>query len=120
MTYNLLPIMPVSDLRNKYSKVESICLIEKKPIIFTKNGKSSVVLIDIDEFKSQQEEINNLNAALMESNNEIAKLKALNDVYGGLLDAEASINRTNQSDKKVNHLDKVKMMKESLINVRGV
>lgn len=120
MTYRILPTMTVSDLRNKFSEVEAVCLKEKKPIVFTKNGRNSMVLIEVSEFNAQQEEIDKLNEALAEAYKEIERLKSLNEIYGGLLESEASINRSVKDEGKIKHTDKIKLMKERLTNVGGV
>jgi prevent-host-death family protein len=112
--------MTVSDLRNKFSEVEAVCLEEKKPIVFTKNGRNSMVLIEVSEFNAQQEEIDKLNEALAEAYKEIERLKSLNEIYGGLLESEASINRSVKDDNKLRHTDKIKLLRERITNAVGV
>jgi prevent-host-death family protein len=47
-------VRPVRDLRNKYAEVES--LIEAHdPVIITKNGRGSAVLLNIDDFAEVEE-----------------------------------------------------------------
>ena len=43
-------ILPVSDLRNHYSKVESL-VEEEGPVFLTKNGYGSMVVMSIDQYE---------------------------------------------------------------------
>ena len=47
-------IRPVRDLRNKYTEIESI-LDKHDPVIITKNGRGSAVLLSIDDYSDYQE-----------------------------------------------------------------
>jgi PHD/YefM family antitoxin component YafN of YafNO toxin-antitoxin module len=46
----MLDVRPISDLRNRFSEVEKEIHENDKPIIFTTNGKASVVTISFDKF----------------------------------------------------------------------
>jgi prevent-host-death family protein len=47
-------IKPVRDIRNNYNEIES--LLEKdNPVIITKNGKGSAVLLSIDDYSDYEE-----------------------------------------------------------------
>ena len=48
----MLNMRPVSDLRNKYSEVERQLIETKEPIILTKNGVGSAVLMSIEEYEA--------------------------------------------------------------------
>ena len=41
----MLQIRPVSDLRNKFSEIESIVSKKRTPVFLTKNGYGSMVVI---------------------------------------------------------------------------
>jgi prevent-host-death family protein len=44
-------IMPVSSLRNSLAAIEKIVTEKKEPVLLTKNGRSSMVLIDSEDFE---------------------------------------------------------------------
>jgi PHD/YefM family antitoxin component YafN of YafNO toxin-antitoxin module len=46
----MLSIRPISDLRNRFSEVEKEIKDNSKPIIFTTNGKASMVTMSFDKF----------------------------------------------------------------------
>jgi PHD/YefM family antitoxin component YafN of YafNO toxin-antitoxin module len=46
----MLDVRPISDLRNRFSEVEKEIHDNDKPIIFTTNGKASMVTISFDKF----------------------------------------------------------------------
>jgi PHD/YefM family antitoxin component YafN of YafNO toxin-antitoxin module len=46
----MLSIRPISDLRNHFSEVEKEINKNSKPIIFTMNGKASMVTMSFDKF----------------------------------------------------------------------
>lgn len=48
--YIMLSIRPISDLRNRFSEVEKEVNGENKPIIFTINGRASMVTMSFDKF----------------------------------------------------------------------
>ena len=110
----LYDILPVSDLRNKFPEISNICLTKNKPVILTKNGKGSMVLISIAEFDRQQKELDILRAEVSRLVNVEKELIAVEEVYGNLLESEIS---ENESDGKlIKHEDFVKQMKERLLN----
>lgn len=47
-------IIPATDLRNKFSEVEKLAKDSREPIYLTKNGRGSLVLMDIDAFDDYQ------------------------------------------------------------------
>lgn len=47
-------IIPSADLRNHYAEIEELAKKTGEPIYLTKNGRSSLVLMDIDAFESYQ------------------------------------------------------------------
>ncbi len=46
----MISIRPISDLRNHFSEVEKEINKNSKPIIFTTNGKASMVTMSFDKF----------------------------------------------------------------------
>ena len=51
----MINIRPVSDLRNKYAQIEDIVVNKKEPVIFTKNGYGSTILIDLQEYEKMKD-----------------------------------------------------------------
>jgi prevent-host-death family protein len=47
-------VRPVRDLRNNYAEVETL-INAHDPVIITKNGRGSAVLLNIDEFAELEE-----------------------------------------------------------------
>lgn len=47
-------IIPSADLRNRYAEIEALAKETGEPIYLTKNGRGSLVLMDIDAFESYQ------------------------------------------------------------------
>lgn len=47
-------IIPSTDLRNNFAEVERMAKESKEPIYLTKNGRGSLVLMDIDAFDAYQ------------------------------------------------------------------
>lgn len=47
-------IIPSADVRNRYAEIEELAKRTKEPIYLTKNGRGSLVLMDIDAFESYQ------------------------------------------------------------------
>ena len=43
-------IRPVSDLRNKYTEIEDTVLKEGEPVILTKNGYGSMVVMSLEQY----------------------------------------------------------------------
>lgn len=52
-----MQIRPVSDLRNKFSDIESLVFSRKEPVFLTKNGYGSMVVMSIDMYESLTENI---------------------------------------------------------------
>lgn len=46
----MLSIRPISDLRNRFSEIEKEINQLSKPIVFTTNGKASMVTMSFDKF----------------------------------------------------------------------
>lgn len=46
----MLDIRPISDLRNDFGNIEKEVNGSDKPIIFTKNGRGSMVLMSLDKY----------------------------------------------------------------------
>ena len=46
----MINIRPISDLRNKFSEIESIVLSNRQPVFLTKNGYGSMVVMSIEEY----------------------------------------------------------------------
>ena len=46
----MLDIRPVSDLRNKYPEIEEAVLKSGEPVILTKNGYGSMVLMSLEKY----------------------------------------------------------------------
>lgn len=64
--------IPIDELKNT-KKIEQLCYENKDPIYLTKDGKNTLVIMDIEHFKellSQLEEASNVNEALINSNEE--------------------------------------------------
>ena len=53
----MVQIRPVSDLRNKFSEIESIVTSNRSPIFLTKNGYGSMVVMSLDLYESLTENI---------------------------------------------------------------
>ena len=49
-THPMISIRPISDLRNRFSEVEKEVSSNNQPIIFTTNGKASMVTMSFDKF----------------------------------------------------------------------
>jgi len=67
-------VRPVRDLRNKYTEIEMF-LQNHNPVIITKNGRGSAVLINIDDYAEIEEylHIKYVNEKLKEAELEAAK-----------------------------------------------
>ena len=50
-------IRPVSDLRNKYIEIEDTVLKEGEPVILTKNGYGSMVVMSLEQYAEMTDEI---------------------------------------------------------------
>lgn len=51
----MIIIIPSTDLRNNFADVERVAKESKEPIYLTKNGRGSLVIMDIDAFESYHE-----------------------------------------------------------------
>lgn len=109
----LYDILPVSDLRNKFPLVSEICLSKNKPVILTKNGKGSMVLVSLQKFEEQQNEIEIMKIEIDRLKNVEKQLVAVEEIYGGLLESEI---KTGKSTVIISHDDFAKKMKERFFN----
>ena len=53
----MLQIRPVSDLRNKFSDIESLVTAKRTPVFLTKNGYGSMVVMSLDMYESLTESV---------------------------------------------------------------
>lgn len=53
----MVQIRPVSDLRNKYSEIESLVANSRKPVFLTKNGYGSMVVMSLQMYESLTDDI---------------------------------------------------------------
>ena len=53
----MLNIRPVSDLRNKYPEIEETVLSVGEPVILTKNGYGSMVVMSLEMYSELTDEI---------------------------------------------------------------
>ncbi|MBS7266797.1 MAG: type II toxin-antitoxin system Phd/YefM family antitoxin [Treponema sp.] len=67
----MLQIRPVSDLRNKFSDIETLVAEKNSPVFLTKNGYGSMVLMSLSMYENLTE---NIEAKLDE-----ADIQAAND-----------------------------------------
>lgn len=70
----MLNIRPVSDLRNKFPEIEDAVLKSGEPVILTKNGYGSMVLLSLEQYSALTDDID---LALDEAD----KAAALSDVH---------------------------------------
>ena len=68
----MLKIRPVSDLRNKFPEIEDLVIREDEPIVLTKNGYGSMVLMSINQYSLLSE---NVEEKLDEADKEASKTK---------------------------------------------
>lgn len=52
----MIDIRPVSDLRNKFTEIESV-VKEGRPVYLTKNGYGSMVVMSIEEYSALTDDI---------------------------------------------------------------
>ena len=79
----VINIRPVTDLRNRYSDVESD--VQRGPVFFTKNGYGSSVLVSLQYFQDHM--------AMQDVYARVAKSEA--EINAGLgIDARESLRRT--------------------------
>ena len=71
MRKTMTQIRPVSDLRNKFSKIETLVTERQTPIFLTKNGYGSMVVMSIDLYDKLTDNI--------ESKLDEADIQAKND-----------------------------------------
>ncbi len=50
-------IRPVSDLRNKYTEIEDTVLKEGEPVILTKNGCGSIIVMSLEQYAAITDDI---------------------------------------------------------------
>ncbi len=50
-------IRPSSDLRNHYSEISAICKKSHRSVIITVHGKGDTVILDLQEFRRMQAEL---------------------------------------------------------------
>lgn len=81
-------IKPVSDLRNSYSKIETL-LESNEPVFLTKNGEDSAVLMSLAAYEELEKKIKILQEQLEE-------LVTVEETYGGLLETEVEARETNK------------------------
>lgn len=60
----MIQIRPISDLRNKFSEIETLVAERQAPVFLTKNGYGSMVVMSIDTYDSLT---NNIEANLDEA-----------------------------------------------------
>ena len=53
----MINIRPVSDLRNKYSEIESLVIESNKPVYLTKNGYGTMVLLSLQQYSALTDDI---------------------------------------------------------------
>ena len=53
----MLNIRPVSDLRNKYPEIEDAVLKTGEPVILTKNGYGSMVVMSLEQYSELTDDV---------------------------------------------------------------
>lgn len=53
----MMNIRPVSDLQNKYPEIENIVLKTGKPVLLTKNGYGSMVLLSLEQYAALTDDV---------------------------------------------------------------
>ncbi len=53
----MLNIRPVSDLRNKYPEIEDTVLKSGQPVILTKNGYGSMVVLSLEQYSALTDDV---------------------------------------------------------------
>ncbi len=84
----MIQIRPVSDMRNKFSEIESI-VREGSPVYLTKNGYGSMVVLSIDEYSRLVDEQAYIEKILDEADREAEK----SDVRLTLEEVQANVRR---------------------------
>lgn len=62
----MMRILPVSDLRNKFSEIEK-SLSSNEPVFLTKNGYGTMVLMSIERFEMYEKGVGDLELKLLEA-----------------------------------------------------
>ncbi len=62
----MIDIRPISDLRNDFTSIEKKVSRSNLPIIFTKNGRGSMVLLSLDQY-SKMAQLQYIQGALDEA-----------------------------------------------------
>ena len=71
----MLQIRPVSDLRNKFSDIESLVTEKNSPVFLTKNGYGSMVLMSLSMYENLTENIEaKLDEADIQAKNDTRRL----------------------------------------------
>lgn len=84
----MIQIRPVSDMRNKFSEIESI-VREGSPVYLTKNGYGSMVVLSIDEYSRLVDEQAYIEKILDEADREAEE----SDVRLTLEEVQANVRR---------------------------
>lgn len=53
----MLNIRPVSDLRNKFPEIEDTVLRSGEPVILTKNGYGSMVVLSLEQYSALTDDV---------------------------------------------------------------
>lgn len=83
----MIQIRPVSDLRNKFSEIETI-VNDGKPVYLTKNGYGAMVVLSLEEYASLT---NNVEMKLNEADKQAAMTEerlSHETVFGNARDTE--------------------------------
>ena len=84
----MIQIRPVSDMRNKFSEIESI-VREGSPVYLTKNGYGSMVVLSIDEYSRLVDEQTYIEKILDEADREAEE----SDIRLTLEEVQANVRR---------------------------
>jgi len=63
----MLQIRPVSDLRNKFSEIESFVSSNRSPVFLTKNGYGAMVVMSLDLYETLANNIDTIESRLDEA-----------------------------------------------------
>ncbi len=99
-------IIPSTDLRNRFAEVESLARQTREPIYLTKNGRGSLVLMDIDAFEEHLASAayrRYIDDALEQAScNKLAgtsRYQAMETAFAELLDEPLSLDGVSAGDK---------------------
>lgn len=84
----MIQIRPISDLRNKYSEIESL-IEEGSPVYFTKNGYGTSVLLSLEKYTELTEDVYYVSKILAEADREAKETTVRlthEEVFGDLRD----------------------------------